>query len=715
VSELAEAGQWPLGDEVEQICVRNLLGATDEIIYFKDLQSRFIYLSKGWAAIHGQDPRDLLGLTDFDVFTPEHAASAFADEQRIIATGVAMVNKEEKETWPNRPDTWVASTKLPLRDTDGRIIGTFGISRDITRLVLAEQAATRNAAALSQTHAELSQVEARLRTVLDTSPDAISLYDAKLRYQYINAAGERMTHDASADLLGRTDRERGRDEAFLTIWEASLRAVLTTGVGCAVDFSVGDSEGLHWFQSHLAPQCDTRGAVPTGVVTSTREVTELRCAQDRIAHQAVHDPLTELPNRVLLMDRLAQALMRMEREPSQLAVLFIDLDHFKEINDTYGHGAGDRLLIEIGRRLSALSRRVDTVARLGGDEFVILCDNLRTDEDARVIADRVVRSVVEPFIDNGCQLQVSASVGVVVTADPYAGGENLLRDADAAMYQAKNRGRNHFQFFDASLRDRAAARNVIELDLARALDREEFRLEYQPVFALHDQHIVGLEALIRWDHPERGTVPPVEFIGIAEDRGLILPIGAWVLNEACRQVIEWDAVRDPADTPLTVAVNVSGRQLQAADFVCIVKSALERHHLQPGRLCLEITETALIEDAADPHDRLEELAALGVHIALDDFGTGHSSLARLREFPVDILKIDRSFVDRLETNDRERQIVAAVTAMAHVLGMKVVGEGIETVGQLNQLANLGCDDGQGFLLSRPLRPRAVAEMLQPKI
>jgi EAL domain-containing protein (putative c-di-GMP-specific phosphodiesterase class I) len=329
----------------------------------------------------------------------------------------------------------------------------------------------------------------------------------------------------------------------------------------------------------------------------------------------------------------------------------------------------------------------------------------------RVIADRVVRALAVPFVDNGTEFNITASVGVVMTSDPYAGGEDLLRDADAAMYQAKERGRNQYQFLDASLRERATAKFAIETELIRAIEREQFRLEYQPVFALSDQHIVGFEALIRWDHPERGTVPPAEFINVAENRGLIVAIGTWALNEACRQLVEWTSVRTSTGSPLTMAVNVSGRQLRAIDFVDEVTSALDRHDLAPGQLCLEITETALIEETADARDALEELASLGVHIALDDFGTGYSSLAHLRQFPVDILKIDRSFVDRLETSDRERQIVAAVTSMAHVLGMTVVGEGIETLGQLRELTDLGCDDGQGFLLARPMRPEAVALLL----
>ena len=704
---------YPVGDELERIMFRNMLDHAAEAIYFKDLQSRFIAVSRALATVHRREPEELLGLTDFDVFTAEHASAAYADEQRVIATGISMLGKEERETWPDRGDTWVTSTKRPLRDLDGDIIGTFGMSRDISRTVNAEQDAVRTADALALAHADLSRVEAQLRTVLDTSTDAIVLYDANLCYQYLNAAAMRLADDPSGNSLGQTDRELGRDEAFLAVWESGLRSVLATGEGCPVEFSVGSGRDLRWFASHLAPQRESQHGTPVGVVASTREVTELRHAQSKLAHQAVHDPLTGLANRVLLVDRLTQALLRMERQPGRVALLFIDLDHFKVINDTHGHETGDRLLVEVGERLTAIARRLDTVARFGGDEFVLLCEKLSTDEDVRVVADRVVRGIGEPFFNDGIELNVTASVGVVVTGDPYAGCENLVRDADAAMYQAKERGRDHYQFFDAGLRDRAVAKNAVGWELVKALERGQFRLEYQPVISLRDQSIVGMEALIRWDHPERGTIPPAEFIGLAETRGLIVPIGTWVLDEACRQLVEWASLFPRhRHEPWSMAVNVSGRQLRNADFVSVVKVALERNGLAPGQLCLEITETALIEETAEARETLEAIAALGVHIALDDFGTGYSSLAHLRQFPVDVLKIDRSFVDRVETNDRERQIVAAVAAMAHVLNMIVVAEGIETLGQLALLTELGCDRAQGYLLARPMRPEALELLLR---
>jgi EAL domain-containing protein (putative c-di-GMP-specific phosphodiesterase class I) len=327
---------------------------------------------------------------------------------------------------------------------------------------------------------------------------------------------------------------------------------------------------------------------------------------------------------------------------------------------------------------------------------------------------RVMRNLTEPFLGSGRELFVTASMGVVVTTDPLAVPDDLIRDADTAMYQAKALGRNCYQFFDPEFRERLSSRYTLERELARALERNQFRLEYQPVFSLFDQRISGAEALIRWDHPERGTVPPAEFIMIAEDCGLIVPIGTWVLEQACRQLVEYSADRDAALPALTMAVNVSGRQLCAPDFVDLIKDALDRHRLDPAQLCLEVTETALLRDIEEARNVVVALTGLGVRVALDDFGTGYSSLAHLLQFPVNVIKIDKSFVSQLEAGGPGHQIVAAVTAMAHVLGMTVVAEGIETAGQLEQLVDMGCDDGQGYLLGHPLPPATLARLLKPQ-
>lgn len=552
-------------------------------------------------------------------------------------------------------------------------------------------------------------LEREMRAILETSPDAIARYDAQLRYAYLNASAAQSIGLPPEDIVGRTDHELGRDAGVTAVWEAGLRQVPVSAAATEIEFSEGHSTDARWYQTKMVPQFDD-GHTISGVLTSTRDITATKRAELALAHQAVHDSLTGLANRVLLMDRLAQTLTRMEREPGRLAVLFVDLDHFKEINDSLGHEVGDKLLCDVARRLEGVSRRVDTVARFGGDEFVMLCDKLSADEDVRIIADRVVRALAQPYSHEGEELPVSGSVGVVVASDPYIELDSLIRDADSAMYQAKARGGNRFFLFDAELRDRATARCELESDLRRASERGELCLAYQPLFALGDGAITGVEALLRWNHPSRGLLNPADFMPLAEQRGFIVEIGAWVIDEACRQLAEWSADAELAN--LTMAVNISSRQLADPSIVGVVRDALTRHGIRPARLSLEMTETTLIEDAANVRDTLTDLAALGVHLALDDFGTGYSALAHLRDFRVDILKIDRSFVEQLGDGGRAREMVGALTAMAHFLDMSVVGEGIETSKQWDELKNLACDDGQGFVMAKPMSPRDLVALVK---
>jgi diguanylate cyclase (GGDEF)-like protein/PAS domain S-box-containing protein len=554
----------------ERTCMRNLLATTEERVYFKDERSRFLLVSAGWIAAITPDRRaeEIIGKTDFDFFGEEHAAAAFEDEQQIIRTGEPIVGKLEQETFHNGTSPWVSTTKMPLRDESGRIIGTFGISRDVTAQVRAENA---------------------------------------------------------------------------------------------------------------------------------------------LAYQVLHDPVTGLANRAALMDRLSQALVALERQPGRLAVLYVDVDHFKQVNDSFGHQAGDQVLTEVGRRLSLLSRHVDTVARLGGDEFVVLCGALRDDDDVGLIADRIVGGMHAPYVEDGHDLSVTCSVGIVVTSDPLSEPEQLIRDADEAMYEAKQTGRDRYRAFDSSQRIGTLA-SRLQVELCRAIEDSELFLLYQPLFSLEDRSLVGVEALVRWRHPQRGVVLPDDFIPFAEQHGLIGMIDSFVLDEACRQLAEWTS-SDGWPSGFTMAVNVSGAELSDPEFAGRVAEVIDRYGIEPSLLCLEITETALVGEFGDVEETLSALPKLGVRLALDDFGTGYSSLAHLQRTKVDILKIDRSFVAQIGRSSRDREIVAAVTAMSHALGITVVGEGIETSSQLDALAGLDCDQGQGFLFARPLSPEAVAALV----
>jgi diguanylate cyclase (GGDEF)-like protein len=562
-------------EEIERICMRNLLASSEERVYFKDRQSRFLFVSAGWLAAYqpGQPLNNVVGKTDFDIFSAAHATEAFEDEQRIISTGRPVVAKVERETFHDRPDAWTSTTKQALLDESGKIIGTFGLSRDIT-----------------------AQIN----------------------------------------------------------------------------------------------------------------------AQDALTYQTLHDGVTDLANRRALMERLTVALAALEGREHQLALLFVDLDDFKSINDTLGHETGDRVLRDVARRLTRISRRGDTVARLSGDEFVVLLTGLRVGDDLHLMFDRAMRAICAPQQDGPHDLTVTGSIGAVLTSEPLADPDELLQQADLAMYAAKRGGGNRFEVFTPALEGVATSSRGLAVELRRALAHRELFVLYQPVFDLHNGSMLGAETLVRWHHPERGVIPPSEFIPVAERRGLIGAIGRFVLNEACGQLASWiDA--DACPPRLTIGVNLSGRELLEPGLAKRVAATLKRHGIAPHRLVLEITENVLIGELGDAHRAIEALAELGVRIALDDFGTGYSTLAHLRQLRTSILKVDRSFVSQLGGQSRDREIIAAVTGMAHALGMTVVAEGVETEAQRDTLTAIGCDAAQGYLFARPLTPDALATMWSPSL
>ena len=439
-------------------------------------------------------------------------------------------------------------------------------------------------------------------------------------------------------------------------------------------------------------------------------VRDRESAREELEFQASHDVLTGLLNRHLLTDRIAHAIAGNERDVTHVGVLYVDLDRFKAVNDTLGHEAGDAVLVETARRLEGSVRAGDTVARLGGDEFAVLCERLDDAAALVAVADRIVESLGRPFDLREGTAVVSASVGIVLAnVDPGADSDTLLRDADAAMYRAKDAGRNRWEVFDDEMRGWLAERRDLESALARAVERGELRLLYQPVIDLAANEVVGFEALVRWERPGHGLVPPLDFIPLAEETGLILPIGEWVLDEACRQVAVWnDTFVDRA--PVHMSVNVSGRQLNQANLRSCVERAVQRAGIDPSWLTLELTESILLDDADWALTQLESVKRLGVRVAIDDFGTGYSALAYLRQFPIDIVKIDRSFISDLGALDSGTTVVAAVIALSHALGHVVVAEGVETVDQLRTLRGLGCDSAQGYLFAKPL-PTATATAL----
>jgi len=439
------------------------------------------------------------------------------------------------------------------------------------------------------------------------------------------------------------------------------------------------------------------------------EIDARRVAEAELAHQATHDPLTGLPNRVLLHDRLRDALARVGDEFAAVSVLLLDLDRFKVVNDSLGHAVGDRILVAVAQRLQAAVRPGDTVARLGGDEFAILCAGINGAIDAVGVADGIAQAFAEPFVMGDAEPWLSASVGIAIGTDRDLDPNVLLRDADAVMYRAKERGRNRWEIFDESLREGAVERLRIETDLRRALAEDELVLHLQPLVSLVDGTVLGAEGLVRWEHPERGLMLPDEFIGVSEESGLVIPLGEQVLAQGCAQLARW--AEQPENRSLTVSLNVSARQLVRADLVGAVKKALARSGSDPRRLCLEITETALMDDVDAAVRVLRTLRDLGVRLWIDDFGTGYSSLVYLRRLQLDGLKIDRSFVAGLTTEPEDHAIVAGTINLAHSLGLVALAEGVETAEQARELRRLGCDQAQGFLWSRAVPPADIEEWL----
>jgi diguanylate cyclase (GGDEF)-like protein len=432
---------------------------------------------------------------------------------------------------------------------------------------------------------------------------------------------------------------------------------------------------------------------------------------EQFRYAAFHDALTNLPNRALLTENLKAVIERAKQEADyQFAVLFLDLDRFKNINDSLGHTIGDQLLVTIARRLEHSVRETDTVARLGGDEFAILLNGIKHSDDAIQMTERIQKEISMPFSLSGHEVFTTPSTGIALSVTGYDDPDDILRDADTAMYHAKERGKACYEMFDQSMHARAVNLLRLETDLRRALEREEFFVHYQPIVSLETGTLSGFEALVRWQHPERGFISPAEFVSVAEDTRLIIPLGLWVLRESCRQMCQWQW-QSPANSSLILSVNLSGKQLTQPDLVEQIEVILKETHLNPRCLKLEITESVVMENAESAIAMLQGLKALGLQLSIDDFGTGYSSLSYLHRFPVDTLKIDRSFVSQMSMSDENAEIVRTIKTLASNLGMDVVAEGVETLEQLKQLAALQCEYGQGYLFSKPVDAEAVTALL----
>jgi len=557
-------------------------------------------------------------------------------------------------------------------------------------------AAVRGLAAVRRLRVGLANMRARHDLMLEAIGDAVLATDRAQRVRFANPAAERLLGASRDSLLGQPIEKVVRLVEPADEGEPGELAVPEPGPGDARLARLPRPDG-----EERVVRVARRGLGPAGergTMLVLSDVTREAELARELARLAGRDPLTGLANRRLLLERLQRAVARAGRAGTRLALLFVDLDRFKMVNDGLGHGAGDALLIEVARRLQAALRATDTVGRLGGDEFVVLLDPVRAEPDAGRVAASLLAALAAPYLIEGQELILAASIGIALYPSDARTAEELLARADIAMYRTKTSGGGGFGFYSPELHAAALERLELERGLRRALERDEFVLHYQPTVRLLDGRVTGVEALLRWRHPSRGLVGPGNFVGVAEETGLILPIGAWALRRACRQAAEWERA---GHAPLVVAVNVSPRQIQRGDIGALVRSALGETRLPPDRLILEITESAVVDDTEAACRVLAPLKALGVRLALDDFGTGHSSLGRLKRLPLDCLKIDRSFVQRIGADADDEAIVRAIVALAETLRLSVVAEGVERPDQARFLIEVGCGSAQGFLFGRP--------------
>jgi diguanylate cyclase (GGDEF)-like protein/PAS domain S-box-containing protein len=668
---------------------RSLADSSPTGIYRRDDDGRCIYVNDRWSEITGMSAEEALGFGWRSIIHPDDM-SIFLPIEPLTSLRPRDVPLEFRVLRPTGEVRWVSLRTSMLYDDDGQPAGAIGAIEDITDR--------------KQSQRDMN----RLIEIFEATSDLVAIADPEGNLQYLNAAAKRFV-GVSSD----AEHLHVRDTVSASVLERLIVEILPAvdrDHHWAGELSLSPADGgvmPVWAQ--LLRHSDEEGQVFYSVVM--HDLSERKAFEHRLAHQATHDPLTGLPNRALLIDRLDSALARARRHQRRVAVLFLDLDHFKVVNDSLGHGLGDRLLVAISERLSVALRPGDTVARFGGDEFVVLCEDVLDQSDAIAVAERIDRAVGGRFVIDDTEVFVGVSIGIACPDDVEVDPETLIRDADAAMYRAKDRGRARWEMFDNAMRASAVDRLDIETALRRALERRELRVYYQPIIDLASGTIDGVEALLRWEHPERGLLNPDDFITVAEETGLIVPIGAWVLDQACRQAQRWQASASTL-APLRVSVNLSGRQLGHPSLVDDVSSVLASTGIDPSLVELEITESVLMDDVEMSRETLGRLHSLGVKLAVDDFGTGYSSLSYLRRFPVDLLKVDRSFIDFLDEDGDESAIVTAIVTLAHTLGLVAVAEGVETAAQLAALRRLRCDRAQGFHMARPGTDHDTGELLR---
>lgn len=681
---------------------RTLVEGMSEGLIQADRNDVIQFVNDRFCEMLGYSREEVLAQTFTDLMTWLAGPQAATDRNLFRLQGNVDVmevrlRKKSGET------VWVRMSATPMLDSAGKETGSIGIITDVTVRKMAEEA--------------LRESEERYALAARGANDGLWDWNLKTNDVYYSPRWKMMLGWDERDIMASPDE-------WLRRVHPEDHDRVKTGIATHLEGITPHFESEHRMQHRDGSQrwMLTRGLAvrddsgkPYRLAGSQTDITERKVAEEQLLHDAFHDALTNLSNRALFMDRLAGAAARTRRrEDYTFAVLFLDVDRFKVVNDSLGHVVGDQLLISIARRLEKCLRPGDTVARLGGDEFAILLEDIADVSDSIRVAERIQTDLQQAFSLSGNEVFATASIGIAPGSSAYERAEDILRDADTAMYRAKALGKARHQVFDKAMHARAVALLQLETDLRRAVEREEFRLYYQPIVEFITGRIEGFEALIRWQHPERNIVSPSEFIPIAEENGLIIPIGRWVIREACRQLKQWHE-QMPTDPPLTLSVNLSGKQLSRADLIDEIKAALKETGLDPSTLKLEITESVIMENAEHAVEMLLQLRALNVQINVDDFGTGYSSLSYLHRFPINTLKIDRSFVNRIGEQNENSEIIGTILTLARNLGMDVIAEGVETGEQLARLRALGCGHGQGYYFSVPLDNDAAFKLVREKL
>jgi diguanylate cyclase (GGDEF)-like protein/PAS domain S-box-containing protein len=664
-----------------------------------DVNNNEAHWSDEMYRIFGLEPREELTLTYKGFLHRVHP-----DDRRLIQEASREALRGEvrprlgyRAVRPGGEVRFVHSQYELEHDASGRVIGLIGTLQDITEQKRAEE--------------ELHRSEERFRSLVQNSLDVVMVADANATVLYYSPSVETVMGYKPEEFLGKNALEATPIHPDDLPQARGIFGYLVEnpGINYWMELRMQHANGS-WRVIEATANNLLDDPSVGGIVTNYRDITERKVFEKQLEHQALHDDLTGLPNRVLFMNRLEHALARVDRLEGKVAVMFLDLDNFKVVNDGLGHKAGDELLSAVAGRLQRCLRSGDTVARLSGDEFIVLLEEIAKESDATQLAERFAWQLRAPFRLGDQDVYVATSIGIAFGTSSSDHPDELLRKADVAMYRAKSKGKAHYKVFDAYMDAEAHERLKLETDLRQALERGEFRVYYQPKVLLETGEIFDFEALVRWEHPERGLLLPSEFIPIAEESGLIHQIGRWVLRESCQQLHEWQEQK-LSEAPIPVGVNLSAKQFQHPDLAKDIVRILQETGVDERLLCLEITESVAMEEAKYTIATLNKLKGLNIRLAIDDFGTGYSSLSYLKSFPVDYLKIDRSIVTGFEKDNRNRAIVLSAITLAHALGLQVVAEGVETAGEFEKLRSLKCDIGQGYYFAHPLPAEAVPSLL----